>query len=94
MIIRIIYLLGASIVTIIQFETVSKEQKLSEYILGFPSLGIITLEERHLFWLKFQNPSKIFILQLQFVPGKGNVFHSNIKNTHQIGARMLLSSDI
>ena len=49
MIIRIIYLLGASIVTIIQFETVSKEQKLSEYILGFPSLGIITLEERHLF---------------------------------------------
>ena len=49
MIIRIIYLLGASIVTIIQFETVSKEQELSEYILGFPSLGIITSEERHLF---------------------------------------------
>ena len=49
MIIRIIYLLGASIVTIIQFETVSKEQELSEYILGFPSLGIITLEERHPF---------------------------------------------
>ena len=52
MIIRIIYLLGASIVTIIQFETVSivsKGQELSEYILGFPSLGIITSEERHLF---------------------------------------------